>query len=65
MGYSQAPNMDSMIPEVAPMLGSQAEINVEVHGDESPRPSSQIKGSIVNELIKHSKQRPLQSQAAN
>ena len=60
MGYSQVPNMDSMIPEVVPMLGSQADNNAEVHGDES-RPSSQIKGTIVNQLIKHSKQRPIQS----
>ena len=60
MGYSQVPNMDSMIPEVVPMLGSQADNNAEAHGDES-RPSSQIKGTIVNQLIKHSKQRPIQS----
>ena len=43
-------------------MGSQAGINIEVQEDAS-RPSSQIKGTIVNQLIKHSKQRPLQSQA--
>ena len=56
--------MDSMIPEVLPMLGSQVDNNAGAQGDES-RPSSQIKGTFVNQLIKHSKQRPLQSQAAN